>query len=233
VNGSAGTLSLVLVLLCGCAGEGTDPQSPDFVVLVDDGTEDADMIEGKPGAYALTARGTSAAPYAVIDVPGGYASFGHWAVWPLDGGEDDEFRTVEYWVVHGVYDDPCRWKGAAPEIGPTVDDLVVALSAQRHTQVTAAPEPVTLGGHDGVLVSVSVPPDLKHSRCTEGRYMFWQGSPGDAHHQAPVGTTERLWILDVDGQRVVLGAAATARVSENEVAELTAMVESVRFAETE
>jgi hypothetical protein len=90
---------------------------------------------------------------------------------------------------------------------------------------------VTLDGHDGVLVSVTVPEDLDVSRCTEGRYVFWQGSPGDAHHQAPVGTTERLWILDVDGQRVVLGAAATAGVPDREVAELTAMVESVEFVE--
>jgi hypothetical protein len=61
--------------------------------------------------------------------------------------------------------------------------------------------------------------------------MLWQGSPGDAHHQAPVGTTEQLWILDVDGQRVVLGAAAAAGVPESDVAELSAMVESVRFVE--
>jgi hypothetical protein len=222
---------LGLVLLVGCADDGPDPETPEFAVLADDGTEEQDMIEGEPGAYALTPRGTSAAPYAVIEVPSGYASFGSWAVWPRNIAESDPFQTVEYWVVHGVYDDPCRWEGAAPEIGFTVDDLVTALSAQRYTEVTAGAARVNLGGHDGVLLSLTVPADLDVSRCTEGRYMFWQGSPGDAHHQAPVGTTEQLWILDVDGQRVVLGTAATAGVPESDVAELTAMVESVRFVE--
>jgi hypothetical protein len=227
-------LTVGLALFGGCADEAPDPETPDFVVLVDDGSEEADMIEGEAGAYGLTPRGTSSAPYAVIDVPSGYAGFGSWAVWPStdeDDEEDSEFSTVEYWAVHGVYDDPCRWKGAAPEIGPAVGDLVAALSEQRYTEVVSGPERVTLGGHDGVLISVRVPADLDVSRCTEGRYMFWQGSPGDAHHQAPVGTTEQMWILDVDGQRVVLGTAATAGVPEGEVAELTTMVESVRFVE--
>jgi hypothetical protein len=230
-------LTVGLALLAGCAEDAPAPRAPDFVLLVDDGTEEADMIEGEPGAYGLTPRGTSSAPYAVIDVPSGYASFGSWAVWPSagqddeDDEEDSEFSTVEYWAVHGVYDDPCRWEGAAPEIGPGVDDLVIALSDQRYTEVVTDPEPVTLGGHDGVLLSVRVPDDLDGAGCTEGRYMFWQGSPGDAHHQAPLGTTEQMWILDVDGQRVVLGAAATAGVRESDVAELTTMVESVRFVE--
>ena len=235
---TAGALTwlLGLALLVGCADDAPDPapETPDFVLLVDDGTEEADVIEGEPGAYGLTPRGTSSAPYAVIDVPSGYAGFGSWAVWPLPGeddAEESEFSTVEYWAVHGVYDDPCRWKGAAPEIGPRVDDLVAALSGQRYTEVVAGPEPVTLDGHDGVLLSVRVPDDLDGAGCTEGRYVFWQGSPGDAHHQAPAGTTEQLWILDVDGQRVVLGTAATAGVPESDVAELTAMVESARFVE--
>ena len=63
--------------------------------------------------------------------------------------------------------------------------------------------------------------------------MFWNGSPGDAHHQAPLGTTEEWWILDVVGQRVVLGTAATEGVPQSDVDELTAMIESVRFVEAE
>ena len=229
--------TLCLGVLGSCADDAPPPEEADYVVLVDNGTDDTDMILGKPGAYAMTARGSGRPPYAVIDVPGGYANFGSFAVWPQpredeDEEEDDTFSTVEYWTVHGVYKDPCRWEGPAPEIGPTVDDLVEAVSQQRHTVMTSGPQPVTLDGHDGVRLTVAVPDDLDGSRCTEGRYMFWNGSPGDAHHQAPLGTTEQWWILDVDGQRVVLGTAATEGVPESDVDELTAMVESVRFMES-
>jgi hypothetical protein len=226
-------MTLGLGVLGGCADDAREPGEADFVVLLDDDS-DPDQIMGRAGEYAMSARGSGSPPYAVIDVPAGFSNFGSFAVWPQASEEDeddDTFRTVEYWTVHGVYGDPCRWEGAAPEIGPTVDDLVEAVSQQRHTMVSAGPEPVTLDGHGGVRLTVRVPADLDDSRCTEGRYMFWNGSPGDAHHQAPLGTTEQWWILDVDGQRVVLGTAATAGFPESDVAELTRMVESVRFAE--
>ena len=213
-------------------GDVSAADADDYVLLLDDDA-DPDQIRGEAGTYALTARG-AAAPLAVLDVPPGYSNFGHFAVWPQadeDDRSDDTFSTVEYWTVHGVYEDPCRWEGAAPEIGATVDDLVEAVSEQRYTAVPTGPEPVTLDGYDGVRLTARVPADLDASRCTEGRYMFWNGSPGDAHHQAPVGTTEVWWILDVDRQRVVLGTAATEGVSESDVDELTAMVESVRFVE--
>lgn len=233
-------LCLVAAMLClgglgSCADDAPQSEQADFVVLLDDDS-DPDQIMGKAGAYALTARGSGTPPYAVIDVPEGFSNFGFFAVWPQAGEDEDNnntFSTVEYWTVHGVYPDPCRWEGAAPEIGPTVDDLVEAVSHQRHTVVAAGPEPVTLDGHGGVRLTVRVPADLDDSRCTEGRYMFWNGSPGDAHHQAPLGTTEEWWILDVDGQRAVLGTAATEGVPQSDVDELTAMIESVRFVEAE
>jgi hypothetical protein len=231
-----------VILLAACTNPPTSTttgntlrtDADDYVLLLDDDS-DPDQIQGEAGIYALTARGT-AAPLAVLDVPPGYSNFGHSAVWPQadeDDPSDDTFSTVEYWTVDGVYEDPCRWEGAAPEIGATVDDLVEAVSEQRHTAVTAGPEPVTLDGYSGVRLTVRVPADLDTSRCTEGRYMFWNGSPGDAHHQAPLGTTEEWWFLDVDRQRVVLGTAATEGVSESDVEDLTAMVESVRFVEPE
>ena len=232
-------LAASVVLFAACAtdtpGSDTIDSTPpvntdDYVMLLDDDS-DPDQIRGEAGTYALTARG-AAAPLAVLDVPPGYSNFGQFAVWPQadeDDRSDDTFSTVEYWTVHGVYEDPCRWEGAAPEIGATVNDLVEAVSEQRYTAVTAGPEPVTLDGSGGLRLTVQVPTDLNASRCTEGRYMFWNGSPGDAHHQAPLGTTEVWWILDVDEQRVVLGTAATEGVSESDVDELTAMVESAHF----
>ena len=225
--------TLCLGVLGGCAEDALESGEADFVVLVDNGTDDTDVIEGEPGAYAMTARGSGTTPHAVIDVPSGYANFGFFAVWPQaseDNEDDDTFRSVAYWTVNGVYADPCRRTATAPEIGPTVDDLVAALADQRHTEVTVDPEPVSLDGHHGVVLEVTVPDEV--TRCDDdGRYVFWEGSPGDAHHQAPAGTTERLWILDVDGMRVVLVAAASANVPASDVSELAAMVESVRFVE--
>lgn len=111
-----------------------------------------------------------------------------------------------------------------------MDDLVTALTAQRRTEVSE-PAPVSLDGHDGVTLELDVPNNLAIEVCDEGRYMFWEGSPGDAHHQTESNAIERLWILDVAGQRVVLVALVDPEVTEQDVEALTAMVESVRFVE--
>ncbi len=238
----AAALSL---LLTGCASDDTnddtsassDPEpsateSPEFVLLGDV----KDDVEGAAGTFALTARGSGAPPVAVIEVPEGFSSFGPWMVWPYDdgsdGGDGPPLRALQYWTVNGVYSDPCRRQGAAPEIGPDVDDLVTALAAQRRTEVSA-PKPVRVAGYDGVTLELELPDDLAVARCTEQIYMFWEGSPGDAHHQAAPNAVERLWVLDVDGQRVVLATLIDPGVPDRDIDEITAMVESVRFVQPE
>ena len=107
--------------------------------------------------------------------------------------------------------------------------LVAALSAQRTTR-TSKPVPVTLDGHHGSYLELTVPATVRVARCADGYFMPWEGKPADAQHSVETpGTVEHLWILDVDGQRVVLDAIAAPEVTPAEVDELTAMVESVEF----
>ena len=100
--------------------------------------------------------------------------------------------------------------------------------------VFADPEPVSLDGHDGLYLELRVPGRVDFGRCTDGSYMLWEGRPGDAQHPADSpGSVERVWLLDVDGERVVLTAIAAGGVPRTRVHELAAMVESVRFVEVE
>ena len=47
------------------------------------------------------------------------------------------------------------------------------------------------------------------------------------------GFVDRIWILDVEGERVVINAFHGPRVTDEEVDELTRIVESVAFANTD
>lgn len=206
----------------------------DYVLLLDD-ESDPDQMEGKPGTYALTARGAGSPPLAVFDAPAGYSNFGFFALWPSGEEaerEDDTFSAVQYWTVHGVYPDPCDRKGKpAPEIGASVKDFAAAMAAQKLTSVTK-PVPVTLDGHQGLYLETTVPSGVKIPDCEGGYYMFWQGSPGDADHSSgSPGTVERTWVIDVDGERVVLVAITAPGATDAQADELTAMVESIRFVE--
>jgi hypothetical protein len=167
----------------------------------------------------------------VADVPAGYTNFGFFAIWPAVDADDDPFRALQYWTVHAVHQNPCRSSEGPTEIGGSVDDLADALTAQALTAATA-PEPITLDGHDGLYLELTMPKDLAPDRCQQESFVLWEGRPGDAHHTADVpGLVERLWILDVDGDRVVLATLAGVGVTAAETDELTAMVESVRFVE--
>lgn len=234
-RGSHLVVAAGVLVLAACGDDPVDESNEpdraeaDYVLLLDDDS-DPDQVEGEAGRYALTARGDGAPSLAVLDVPAGYANFGEFAVWT---GEDsgEPFRAVQYWTVNGVFADPCDGDGPAPEAGTTVQDLADALVAQQRT-VVSDPVPVSLDDHDGLYVELRVPSRVDFATCTKGYYLVWEGMPGDAQHSAESpGTVERVWILDVDGERVALVASAAPRVPDTRVEELTAMVESVDFVE--
>jgi hypothetical protein len=219
------------------SGDTEGPEDPGYVLLVDDDS-DPDQVKGKPGAYALTARGSGTPPLAVLDVPVGWSNFGFFGLWPHGSGQGEEaaqspLRAIQYWTVNGVHENPCRRGGeAAPHVGESVQELAAALAAQELTSTSKA-RAVTLDGHEGLYLERTVRSDIDVSACEAGYYVFWEGSPDDAHHTASVGgSVERTWILEVDGERVVLLAITDPGSTDDQAAELTAMVESVQFEES-
>ena len=203
----------------------------DYVLLLDDDS-DPDQILGQAGAYALTARGAATAPLAVLDVPAGYSNFGFFALNQMGGGDDDTFRAVQYWTVDGVFTNPCAMDEDAPYAGTSVEDLAAALAVQELTRVSQ-PVPVSLGGHDGLYLELTAPRNISFEDCElDGNFGYWEGMPDDAQHTVGTpGTVDHTWILDVEGQRVVLVAIESPRVTTAQHGELTDMVESVRFVE--
>lgn len=220
------------VVIAACSDDTTEPQTnePDYVLLLDDDSN-PDQVKGKPGTYALTARGSGTPPLALLDVPAGYSNFGFFALWPDVNAGNQPFRSVQYWTVDGVFIDPCRMDEDAPHAGTTVDDLAAALTAQERTAVSK-PTPVTLDGHRGLYVELTASSDVTFEDCALGYYAYWEGKPDDAQHTADSpGTVDRAWILDVNGERVVLTAITVPSVPDQQIDELITMIESVRFVE--
>ena len=85
--------------------------------------------------------------------------------------------------------------------GPGVDDLAGALAALPVWESTP-PEPRTIGGHEGVFMELNVPARLP-ARCDAlHSWIDYHGSTQGIGE----GKTQRLWIVDVDGQRLMLVA---------------------------
>jgi hypothetical protein len=124
-----------------------------------------------------------------------------------------------------VYADPCGWSQSViePPVGGSVDDLANALAAQS-MRGDPVPTDVTIDGYQGKLLEMHVPSDLDLATCDEGEFRSWLGR----FHQGP-GQTDRVYILDVDGERQVLIAHYMPDATEEERAEQQEVIDSIDF----
>jgi hypothetical protein len=110
--------------------------------------------------------------------------------------------------------------------GSTVADLATALATQPRLRGTD-PVPVTIGGYDGMYV------ELTHPQANCPGIVLWL-APRVIHSAyedqfVNPGDVARIWILDVDGTRVVIDTIHPAHASDEKVAHLTRMVETATF----
>jgi len=187
-----------------------------------DGTEVLD-----PGPYGMRANGLPGMPWAVVDIPAGLANLQGWLV--ID---PEVVRGVGYWTVSGVDRDPCGEEVDLIDPGTAVEDLVDAFAAQALTSMTS-PLPVEVGGHSGSYVELRAPDDLDFATCGQGKFETWLSDPGGGRYMQEPGQVDRLWILNVKGDRVVLSATAAPSMTEAQIEELTDIVKSTRFVEPE
>ena len=132
--------------------------------------------------------------------------------------------------------DPCYISGypsrAYLDPGPSVQDLATALARQPLRGVTGDPVPVSVGGYDGLYLELAVPTDLDVSSCIEDRVERWRFGQNDRRWQSAPGEHDRIWIIDVEGQRVVINTAHTPGASKADIAKLARVVETITFSGT-
>jgi len=180
-----------------------------------------------PGRYAMGFSSDQPdAPMVLIDVPAGYQGRG-------DGyeiaAEDDGagFRHVDTWTVAEVAAQPCG-DTAWVDPGPSMNDLANALATLPVWQSTP-PAPRTIGGYEGVFMELNVPADIP-AKC-QGEPQSWRDHLGGTQGIGP-GKTQLLWIVDVDGHRLMLLAGyfpGPEGPTPRQVKELNQMAEGATF----
>ncbi|HYI22129.1 MAG TPA: hypothetical protein VEX62_05775 [Candidatus Limnocylindrales bacterium] len=191
--------------------------------------EDQDL---EAGTYRLNSIVRPEFPPILFTVPDGWSAGGSF----LFGAGD---TAVGFWNVSQLYGHPCQWGGTLSDPGPTVDDMVQAL-VDVPLRDASEPIDVTLDGYAGKYVEWSVPTDIEWNEqdgfvdcdADGGEHYFesWTGSGmgSDRYHQGP-GQVDRLWILDVDGSRLVINATDMPLTTSADRQELLEVVESIRF----
>jgi hypothetical protein len=124
-----------------------------------------------------------------------------------------------------------------PQVGPTVDDMATALAALSPFVLTKPPSDVTIDGFSGKHLELTVPDiafevsgdNAVFTGCTDGKLKSWIGEPlsyafyGYFHP----GQVEEFWLLDVDGQRLMIVADTSPGSSKGDIAELRSILDSI------
>lgn len=229
---------LVVALLAGCTGQPADgpaagehpsgehslgnpgSSSPRPLVEHEEGTSLA------PGTYQIGFHldADEEVPNAFVTVPSGYVETSTWYVVSKDGHE-----YLGLWTVAEADRDACRHgERDVYDPGPSVDDLARALVATRSIRASE-PEPVTLAGYQGEYVELASPRHL--GKCRNPHAGMWTSGDGGRGIYSR-GQVDLVWILDADGQRIVVNAGYSALSAATDIHQLTSMVQSLRFADT-
>jgi hypothetical protein len=176
-----------------------------------------------PGTYWLEVPGSDVSGpgvRATLSVGEGWTSGGWYIMNP-----PDFTKQVSFWTVANVPEDLCDRRSLPdPEIGPTVDDLVAALDAQANTDLSRAAD-VEVDGFTGKRVTIR--PVLTADCIAEGEWNYFvspRGEPGRGFGAEGRGP-DTLWILDIDGNRVVV---VTSQVDPGDTAATESIARVIR-----
>ena len=177
------------------------------------------------GTVVATNLGPSRSIRATFTVPDGWEGFAGICVLPTTAAEQSDGVGICFLDVEtGLYSDPCHANGGPADVpvGPTVDELANAFAEQAAYEATA-PTDVTLGGYSGKRMDLQLPSDVES--CDNEGFTPWEGS---IYAQGPDNRWQ-LWILDVEGERMVIVSQNYADTSAERLAEQQAIVESIQF----
>ena len=248
----ARSLALGALLALGACGPGQDagdPTSPSPAAMsptaasepsatptIQDVMELEKLAPLEPGTYVIDPDSDPSTPLRVVyEVPAeGWSQWFGAVKFAGDGHVMINITTVVNVVRHGCRDH--SW--ADPPVGPSVDDLAVALSDLAPFRVTSAPTDVTMYGYPGKhleLTALDLPVEGgDFAGCVDGDLFSWvapidvaegEGSAFYGYNTEPV---EEFWILDIDGTRLVIEANWSPASPPADVAEMRAILESIR-----
>jgi hypothetical protein len=197
-----------------------------------------DFAALEPGTYFIDPDADPSTPLRVVyEVP-----VEGWSQWigAVKFADPDHvavsITTVTNLVRHGCRDH----SPADPPVGSSVNDLATALADLAPFRVTSPPKDVTIYGYSGKHLELTVP-DLPVEGSGDDRH--FPGCLGEAlqswiaphlggafyGYNGEPGRTEELWILDVDGTRLVIEANWSPASPRGNVAEMRAILDSIRI----
>ncbi len=234
---ASGLVAVILLAVAGCSSDdasssagttATTPQgSPSSAATA--GSIPAGDAPIEPGTYRIPESAWSVTDFTVTFPEDWTVQYGH--VYASNRDQDDEFGFYAV-DVDAIWADACKGgdSGALTEVGPSVDDLAAALGEQPGPRVSH-PIETSLGGHPAVRLDFTVPEGFDLAPCNLGDIglQIWYSPPADKHFVLLADGIASVYILDVNGERQVFLAQHGSTISDQDLAELQAVLDSIRI----
>jgi hypothetical protein len=177
------------------------------------------------GTYVITYASPVEVTFTVPDEPfRGWPSAWFKALYDWGPWHQTNAARLGAVIVENVYADPCSPELGMvdPPVGPAVDDLVDALAAMPGAD---NPRLVNFDGYGGWLIQLTG--QERPAGCVEEPFV-WQTTRGGESLMLPDhGDTTRVWVLDVEGNRLVIWA--TEDFGFQYSAEMQRLVDSIEI----
>jgi hypothetical protein len=189
------------------------------------------IIVPEPETVIVPWGGPGPRAHLTVMLPDDWEANDGWVVTGDDEAVPRTFMRVGSSVVANIYSEPCNSTLLDPPVGPTVDDLATAFADVWGANATT-PTEVTLDGFVGKQMVLTVPADVDFADCVTGHYMAWRDTVGgDRSYQGP-GQIQESWIVDVEGERLLIEASYFPEITPEDRAELQQVIDSIQI-ETE
>jgi hypothetical protein len=181
------------------------------------------------GTYLASVNGNRSLRLTV-DVPAGWQAFEDWALSGPNGADAPAGYGLGFWSVANLFTDPLNaGQGTLqPPVGPTVDDLVEALT-NHPGWTTTSPTPVTIDGFSGQYLRLTVPADITFQNCgaDSESFLMWETPDGGGRCAQGPGQIHDIYVIDVDGSRLVVAALSFPDSPEAGLREQKAIIDSI------
>ena len=137
---------------------------------------------------------------------------------------------IAFDVFDKVYADPCHYEQGLldPLPGPSVNDLATALASLPGFEATT-PTDVTIDGYAGKQLDLTAPASFDGCTMSPEGYLLWELPLGATQTFLP-GQRDRIWIVDVAGQRLVIDVLEVPGRTPQDDADIQAILDSIQLA---
>jgi hypothetical protein len=222
--------AIIAIGLASCqAGSSAPSLSPSAAVSAEPTATPLPRLNGQdpldPGRYRVNA---GISTDVTVAVPTGWSAGGDWVVIGPRGNDLPDGMAIRFYTIPNLAANPLSHSAGNldPPVGPTVDDMVQAIVT--HPAWTATePTDITIDGHTGHLVTITIPVDAELP-ADDTFYFYAEPSGGGIWGFAP-GQTFAWYIVDVDGERLIIDSFHYPGTPEEDLAAQRTVVESVQF----